>query len=227
MLTNKKLCGVLVGDTHTNHFIVIVTLILWAHPNLELWVSDWVCVGANVFTRGAINHCKTLCKSHSFLCLENLCESYHFLLHRYRSKCCKYPIHPKYQQLNMCWEAWLDAVAVWPNVLRGVEVYRAQLLFVLFFVTQQQTYILPIAIHSERHRQICTYSLHPLRIYLSLMKISSQTLLCKYHLCRELRFSENGRNPAAGGERCKRRRNNNAQQQPSRDFTMLPSLLRE
>ena len=26
---------------------------------------------------------------------ENLCESYHFWLHRYRSKCCKYPIHPK------------------------------------------------------------------------------------------------------------------------------------
>ena len=132
MLIHKKLCGVLVGDTHTNHFIV--TLILWAHPNLELWVSDSVCVGANVFTRGAINHCKTLCKSHSFLCLENLCESYHFLLHRYRSKCCKYPIHPKYQQLNMCWEAWLDAVAVWPNVLRGVDVYRAQLLFVVLFV---------------------------------------------------------------------------------------------
>ena len=76
MLIHKKICEILVGDTQSFH----------CHVHFVSTSQSWTMsfkfsccsVGANVFTRGAINHCETLCKSHSFLCLENLCESNHF-----------------------------------------------------------------------------------------------------------------------------------------------------
>ena len=65
---DTELFGILVGDTQSFH--------CHAHfvSTSQSWTMSfrfsWCSVGANVFTRGAINHCKTLCKSHSFLCLK-------------------------------------------------------------------------------------------------------------------------------------------------------------